>query len=59
MKDTIARVLPYWEEAIVPELKAVKQQKGGTLELKTTEGTDKLLSTYIKLGRLDIEGGKN
>ena len=24
MKDTIARVLPYWESAIVPELKAGK-----------------------------------
>lgn len=22
LKDTIARVMPYWEEAIVPELKA-------------------------------------
>ena len=23
LKDTIARVMPYWEEAIVPELKAL------------------------------------
>ena len=56
LKDTIARVLPYWEEAIVPELKAVKQQ---SVAHWSSRQQREQTNYYIQLARLNIEGGKN